>query len=220
MSEPNPIYYCNTDQQYFRPGDVVSKKPHELPFCPGCGERLLPVSARQLYDELEKCWWRLRQTEEQAERAEAELEDMRVAYKWLQQDHGMTVKEMARDFYRRSLLLIEMQRVADALASELEELEKELETERKRRKIGAVLTYSTPGHSRPCGQTSGANGAGQYAIIYYGSPEEADSKAGEHIRELERFGYKLDSVHLVLLGETFSGRSIREEVLKTGEDEG
>jgi hypothetical protein len=77
MSEPNPIYYCNTDQQYFRSRDAVSKKPHELPFCPHCGERLLPVSARQLYNVLERMRWRLRQAEERAERAERERDELR-----------------------------------------------------------------------------------------------------------------------------------------------
>lgn len=60
--------------------------------------------------------------------------------------------------------------------------------------IGAILTVKTRGHSKPCGQTMGANGQGDYAWIIEGSPDEAEAWARQRIREMESAGYRIDSV--------------------------
>lgn len=75
--------------------------------------------------------------------------------------------------------------------------------------LGAVLTYTTSGHSRPCGQTMGANGAGDFALLIYGKPHEAEAAARAHIRELEAGGYKIKTATLVPNQECYSGPQIR-----------
>lgn len=71
--------------------------------------------------------------------------------------------------------------------------------------LGAVLTYSTTGHNKPCGQTVGANGAGDFAVLIYGTPEEAWKLARDHIECLERAGYKIDEALIVPNYEGYSG---------------
>lgn len=71
--------------------------------------------------------------------------------------------------------------------------------------LGAVLTYSTTGHNKPCGQTIGANGAGDFAILIYGTPEEAWELARDHLKRLERSGYKIDEALIVPNYEGYSG---------------
>lgn len=63
--------------------------------------------------------------------------------------------------------------------------------------LGGVLSYSTTGHNKPCGQTVGANGCGDYCILFGGTPDDADKKARDYIRSLERAGYKLTAVIFV-----------------------
>jgi len=57
--------------------------------------------------------------------------------------------------------------------------------------IGAVLSYSTAGHSRACGQTVGGNGSGDYSVIFMGNPDDAEEKARQYIRDIERSGYRI-----------------------------
>lgn len=75
--------------------------------------------------------------------------------------------------------------------------------------LGAVLTYSTSGHARPCGQTMGANGAGDFALLIYGKPHEAEAAARKHIQELEASGYRIKTATLVTNEECYSGPQIR-----------
>ncbi len=75
--------------------------------------------------------------------------------------------------------------------------------------LGAVLTYTTSGHSRPCGQIMGANGAGDFALLIYGKPNEAEAAARLHIRELESAGYRIKAATLVTNEECYSGPQIR-----------
>jgi hypothetical protein len=75
--------------------------------------------------------------------------------------------------------------------------------------LGAVLTYTTSGHSRPCGQIMGANGAGDFALLIYGKPHEAEATARLHIRELESAGYRIKAATLVPNEEGYSGPQIR-----------
>ena len=63
--------------------------------------------------------------------------------------------------------------------------------------LGGVLSYSTTGHNKPCGQTVGANGCGDYCILFCGTPDEAWRQSKDHIRELEKSGHKLTAVIFV-----------------------
>lgn len=74
--------------------------------------------------------------------------------------------------------------------------------------LGAVLTYRTKGHNRPCGQTIGANGAGEFAVLISGKPEDAWAFAGEYLRDLERRGYRIEEAILVTNEECYSGPQI------------
>ncbi|VWD40263.1 hypothetical protein BLA17378_07990 [Burkholderia aenigmatica] len=60
-----------------------------------------------------------------------------------------------------------------------------------------VLTYSTKGHSRPCGQTMGANGCGEFVILYYGDIEAADKSARAHLAEMQRASYRFDWASII-----------------------
>jgi len=57
--------------------------------------------------------------------------------------------------------------------------------------LGGVLSYSTTGHNRPCGQTIGANGAGDFCLLITGNPQRAEVKAREYLRNLESRGYRI-----------------------------
>lgn len=56
--------------------------------------------------------------------------------------------------------------------------------------IGGVLSYSTAGHGRACGQVIGANGAGDFCVIFTGSPDEAAETARQFVRRLEHEGHR------------------------------
>jgi len=71
--------------------------------------------------------------------------------------------------------------------------------------LGAILTYSTKGHNKPCGQTVGANGAGDFAMLIYGTPDEAWKLARDHLERMERAGYKIDEALIVPNYEGYSG---------------
>ena len=52
--------------------------------------------------------------------------------------------------------------------------------------LGGVLTYRCAGkRGGICGQTIGEDGAGEYALLIKGTPEQADKYARKYIRELE-----------------------------------
>jgi hypothetical protein len=71
--------------------------------------------------------------------------------------------------------------------------------------IGAVLAYDTKGHNKPCGQMIGANGAGQFVVIFHGTSEQGNAAAREHIRSLERSGYRFNSCLVVDSEEGYHG---------------
>lgn len=75
--------------------------------------------------------------------------------------------------------------------------------------IGGVLSYDTKGHNRACGQTIGGNGAGEFIIIYRGTPEQASEAAHAHIRALEASGYRFNNVTFVQSGDAYYGPSIK-----------
>lgn len=72
-------------------------------------------------------------------------------------------------------------------------------------RIGAILAYDTKGHSKPCGQTMGANGVGQFVVIFHGTIEQSDAAAREHIRSLERAGHRFNACLLVNAEEGYHG---------------
>ena len=74
--------------------------------------------------------------------------------------------------------------------------------------LGAVLTYRTTGHNRPCGQTIGANGLGEYVVLITGDPDHAYQAAREYLRDLERNGYRITEAILVTNEDAYSGKPI------------
>lgn len=83
--------------------------------------------------------------------------------------------------------------------------------------IGVVLSFNSLGHSRPCGQTIGANGSGSQCFIIVGDVDSSENRARCIIREFERMGHRIDDVVLVRREPNYSGPSlhledIREEV--------
>ena len=71
--------------------------------------------------------------------------------------------------------------------------------------IGGVLTYKRKGRKGVCGTTIGADGAGEYAFVIEGTPEEASTWAVAHVRNEEAGGARFENVTLVLAGECYSG---------------
>lgn len=69
--------------------------------------------------------------------------------------------------------------------------------------LGGVLSYTTEGIQGVCGQTVGANGAGDYSVLLLGSPEEAGHAARAYLQELERNRHKITNVMLTLHGDDF-----------------
>ena len=51
--------------------------------------------------------------------------------------------------------------------------------------LGAVLTYTDPGGHGACGNTVGADGRGDYAVLFMGSSEVAETAAREYINSLQ-----------------------------------
>lgn len=83
--------------------------------------------------------------------------------------------------------------------------------------IGAVLTIKTSGHHKPCGQTMGANGQGDYAWIIEGSPDEAAAWAEQRLRDMQAAGYTIDAVILVRSDdEVWAGKAMQIERLGNG----
>lgn len=74
--------------------------------------------------------------------------------------------------------------------------------------LGCVLTYSTTGHNRPCGQTIGANGLGEYVVLITGDTVDAEQAAREYLRNLERNGYRITEAIIVTNEEAYSGKPI------------
>ena len=63
--------------------------------------------------------------------------------------------------------------------------------------LGGVLSYTTTGHKRPCGQTIGANGAGDFCIVFLVNREQAETRAREHLRKMEANGYRITAAIFV-----------------------
>ena len=52
--------------------------------------------------------------------------------------------------------------------------------------LGAVLTYTDPGGHGAGGNTVGADGSGDYAVLFMGSSDAAETAAREYINSLQR----------------------------------
>ena len=73
--------------------------------------------------------------------------------------------------------------------------------------IQAILTYKSKGAYGIHGQIVGADGSGTFAVVFEGeSLIEAENAAREYVRGLTG---RLESVHLVLNEEYFTGKAIR-----------
>ncbi|SIT25248.1 hypothetical protein [Achromobacter sp. MFA1 R4] len=76
--------------------------------------------------------------------------------------------------------------------------------------VVAVLVYRSKGRSGVHGQTIGADGAGEFAVLYRGDEFAALVKANEEIRALEAAGHRLDFAEIIH-GEGYSGPMLRQE---------
>lgn len=75
--------------------------------------------------------------------------------------------------------------------------------------LGAVLTYTCQGRSGIYGATMGANGAGEWCVLFMGTPVDAENAAAEYLRRLERGGYRISAHSIVTNEPRFTGNSIR-----------
>ena len=63
--------------------------------------------------------------------------------------------------------------------------------------LGGVLTFINRGYQGICGQTMGADGAGEFALVIMGTPEEAQAYAREHLRKIRAAGYRVSDAIFV-----------------------
>jgi hypothetical protein len=75
--------------------------------------------------------------------------------------------------------------------------------------IGAVLTYRCEGSRGVSGQTMGADGAGEFAVLFEGEAYAANDAARAYLDGLRKAGYRITSATLVLREEGCSGPLVR-----------
>jgi len=73
----------------------------------------------------------------------------------------------------------------------------------------AILTYEDTGNKGVCGQTVGANGAGEFCIIYNGDEEKIHATAKELLQKLER-DRRLGKWIMVYDQEQYGGQAVKE----------
>ena len=72
------------------------------------------------------------------------------------------------------------------------------------KRLAGVLTYRTSGRKRGLGgQTVGADGAGEFAMLVRGTPEKAEKYSRAYIKEMESLGYKIEEVIFVHNGDDY-----------------
>ena len=76
--------------------------------------------------------------------------------------------------------------------------------------IGGVLTYEIKPGGRACGQTIGADGSGEFAVVINGTPDDAEQWARDYLRKIEASGAKLGRVVFVRSEECFTGPMVME----------
>jgi len=69
--------------------------------------------------------------------------------------------------------------------------------------LGAILTYTSKGSGRVGGQQVGADGSGDYAVMFYGDPQSAEDAAYEYVREMQRKGTRIKYATVVACGAEF-----------------
>lgn len=75
--------------------------------------------------------------------------------------------------------------------------------------IGGVLTYEIKSGGRICGNTIGADGSGEFAVVIEGTPDAADQWARGYLRKLEASGVRFGRILFVSGHETYRGRPIQ-----------
>lgn len=75
--------------------------------------------------------------------------------------------------------------------------------------LGAVLTYTSSGRSGVHGMTMGADGSGNFAVLFMGNSADAENAATEYLRRLQRAGYRISAAHIVPNEQLFTGTAIR-----------
>ena len=75
--------------------------------------------------------------------------------------------------------------------------------------LGAVLTYTSNGRSGVHGMTIGADGSGDFAVLFMGTWADSESSAAEYLSRLHQAGYRISTAHIVPNQRRFSGDSVR-----------
>lgn len=75
--------------------------------------------------------------------------------------------------------------------------------------LGAVLTYTSNGRSGVHGMTIGADGSGDFAVLFMGTWADSESAAAEYLSRLQQAGYRISTAHIVPNERLFSGTSVR-----------
>lgn len=81
--------------------------------------------------------------------------------------------------------------------------------DRGRKMIGGVLIYEIKSGQRICGNTIGADGSGEYAIVIDSPPDVADQWARDFLMKLESSGVNIGRIMFVSGDETYSGCPIQ-----------
>lgn len=74
--------------------------------------------------------------------------------------------------------------------------------------IGGVLTYEIKSGWRACGQTIGADGSGEFAVVIDGAADVAEQWAKDHLRKIEASGARLGRVVFVAAADCYMGQTI------------
>jgi len=74
--------------------------------------------------------------------------------------------------------------------------------------LGAVLTYVTDGYGGVGGQQVGADGRGEYAVIFTGEPDKADAAARDYYKKLVASGSRIKQATIVANYEGYYGMPI------------
>lgn len=74
--------------------------------------------------------------------------------------------------------------------------------------IGGVLIYEIKNGGKACGQTIGADGSGEFAVVINGTAKVADQWARDFLRKVEASGARLGRVVLVAAEECYAGQAV------------
>ena len=74
--------------------------------------------------------------------------------------------------------------------------------------IGGVLTYEIKSGGKACGQTLGADGSGEFAVVINGTAEVAEQWAKDFLRKVEASGARLGRIVFVAAEECYTGQAV------------